>query len=238
MNVYLKNDKVRSTMVIPFVVTEGEKTWQMSAKEVVRLDDCNHIEADTRVVLYASQSSKPVVTCGTDTDILILLTYAYWKIKPNEEWFMKIDRDRFVQVKLIVSHYGELCNILPAFHSITGCNTTSYPYNVGKVKPFQKMVKGNTSSQLSAMGRTETSYQQLEDSLNFVQRVMYPGKEGEGFVETRMHMYKRQKIKSSLTLLPDLSSTKEHLKRADLQAYIWYQCLSQRTEDGKSQMME
>ena len=132
-----------------------------------------------------------------------------------------------VQVKKIVSLYGEcVCSILPAFHSITGCDTTSYPYNVAKVKPFKKMIKGNTSQYLSSMGMSEISYQQPEDGLKFVKQVLYPGKDNESFVETRIRMYERQKMKSSLTLLPDLSSTKEHLKRADLQAYIWYQCLS------------
>ena len=140
---------------------------------------------------------------------------------------MKIDRDRLVQVKLIVSCYGEcVCSILPALHSITGYDTTSYPYNVGKVKPFKKMIKGNTSQYLSSMGKSEMYYLQLEDGLQFVKQVLYPGKAAETFVGTRMRMYERQKTKSSLTMLPDLSSTKEHLKRADLQAYIWYQCLS------------
>jgi len=67
---------------------------------------------------------------------------------------------------------------------------------------------------------------QLENGLQFVKQVLYPGKAAEMFVETRTRMYERQKTKCSLTLLPDLSSAKEHFKRADSQAYIWYQCLS------------
>ena len=38
-------------------------------------------------------------------------------------------------------------------------------------------------------------------------------------------MYEQQKNKSSLTLLPDKHSAEEHVKRSNLQAYIWKQCL-------------
>lgn len=43
-------------------------------------------------------------------------------------------------------------------------------------------------------------------------------------------MYDKQKVKSSSSILPDESSTNEHLKRSDLQAFIWYQCLKQDIE--------
>ena len=41
---------------------------------------------------------------------------------------------------------------VPAYHSLTGCDTTSYPYKVGKVKPFKKMVANNKFSLLSSAG--------------------------------------------------------------------------------------
>jgi len=82
------------------------------------------------------------------------------------------------------------------------------------------MIKWNTGQYLSSMGKSEMSYLQLENGLQFVKQVLYPGKAAETFVETRMRMYERQKTKSNLTLLTDLSSTKEHMKIADLQAYI------------------
>ena len=56
---------------------------------------------------------------------------------------------------------------------------------------------------------------------------MYPGKEDEDYVETRIRMYDQQNVKSSLSLLLDKHSSVEHLKRSNLQAYIWKQCLKQ-----------
>ena len=40
-------------------------------------------------------------------------------------------------------------------------------------------------------------------------------------------MYERQKVKSSLGIIPDENSTTQHLKRSCLQAYIWHQCTQQ-----------
>ena len=34
-----------------------------------------------------------------------------------------------------------MCLVFPAYDSITGCDTTSFPYKVGKIKPFINMVK-------------------------------------------------------------------------------------------------
>ena len=42
-----------------------------------------------------------------------------------------------------------------------------------------------------------------------------------------MKMYEKQKKKSSNNLIPDSSSLKEHIRRANLQAYIWHQCGNQ-----------
>lgn len=40
-------------------------------------------------------------------------------------------------------------------------------------------------------------------------------------------MYNQQKVKSSVSLLPDKHGADEHLKRSNLQACIWKQCLKQ-----------
>ena len=55
---------------------------------------------------------------------------------------MKADTNRYIDIKTIVEFYGrDVCLVFPAYHSITGCDTTSFPYKVGKIKPFIKMVK-------------------------------------------------------------------------------------------------
>ena len=52
---------------------------------------------------------------------------------------MNIDDEKFVNVNDICSNLPEkIRKLLPAYHSITGLDTTSYPFRVGKVKPFKK----------------------------------------------------------------------------------------------------
>jgi len=115
--------------------------------------------------------------------------------------------------------------VLPGYHSVTGCDTTSYPYKVGKVKPLKKMITQGKFNLLAPLGKQRLSKQDAEKILSFMQTIMYPGKQDEDFVETRIRMYEQQKNKSSLTLLPDKHSAEEHVKRSNLQAYIWKQCL-------------
>ena len=175
-------------------------------------------------------SKDPVIIRATDTDILILLSYGFAVCKPRHDWLMKID-DRYVSVQKLVEHYGdEICRILPAFHSITGSDTTSYPYRVGKVRSFKKMMKGQKSNQLSGLGTSLDALQDTADIKSFMQRCMYPGTEKETFVETRIRMYNKQKVKSSSGILPDESSADEHIKRSNFQAQIWYQCLQPNIE--------
>ena len=57
---------------------------------------------------------------------------------------MKIDDEKLVDVNDIWSNLPEkVRKLLPAYRSITGSDTTSYLFGVGKVKPFQKALKKN-----------------------------------------------------------------------------------------------
>ena len=115
-------------------------------------------------------------------------------------------------------------------HTIALLDDTSFPFRIGKIKPFKKMVKKEKSHLLSQLGRSIQSVQDFTSAKCFFRTCMYSGSEQESFVETRIRMYNNQKVKSSSSILPDESSTNEHLKRSDLQAWVWYQCLKQNIE--------
>ena len=57
--------------------------------------------------------------------------------------------------------------------------------------------------------------------MSFIQKYVYRGKTNEELVETRMRQYNTMKTKTTQTILPDPHSLKEHIKRANLQAYYW-----------------
>ena len=137
---------------------------------------------------------------------------------------MRIDAGRYVNVRAVANGLpDDVLKNLPAYHSITGCDTTSYPFKVGKVKPLKKAMKNNKMNLLDNFGALEYG-NEMTKAEKFLQTMMYGGKENETIVQTRCKMYERQKQKNSSSLIPDESSVLEHLKRAKYQSIIWNQC--------------
>ena len=146
----------------------------------------------------------------------------------NQKLQMKIGHERFVNIESICAKIGtEAGAILPAYHSITGCDTTSFPFGIGKLKPWKKIVKLKSYSLLSNFGSTLASIAFLSRAKEFFRTVMYRGNKDECYVDTRIRMYERQKVKSSSGIIPDENSTTQHLQRNCFQAYIWHQCTQQ-----------
>ena len=50
-----------------------------------------------------------------------------------------------------------------------------------------------------------------DEALDFIQTVMYSGLKSERFVETRIRLYNKQKVKSSISLIPDIHSATQHV---------------------------
>ena len=78
----------------------------------------------------------------------------YPSVNSGEPWHMRIEPEKFVDVAGLVDHFGEeVCQVLPAFYAITGCDITSYPYLIGKVRPFCKMISSGTTELLNGLGK-------------------------------------------------------------------------------------
>ena len=61
-------------------VTAKSKTYRVTATAIEKLFDCNHEEADSRLVLHATiEDSDVVVVAKNTTDILVLMVWAYAK---------------------------------------------------------------------------------------------------------------------------------------------------------------
>ena len=104
---------------------------------------CDHEEADTRMMLHASNCSYQhprVVVQSPDTDVAVLCVHTYESMRCEELWFKTGVKDklRFVPVHTLTEVLGtNLCNLLPAFHALTGCDTTSALYQIGKRKGWK-----------------------------------------------------------------------------------------------------
>ena len=191
------------------------------------MEKCNHEEADTRLILHAAESKQDVVIVAKDTDVLVLMVWAFAFLDVKCKWFFRKDDGQFADVGDICSHFGrDLCLHLPALHALSGCDTTSYFYNVGKVKLLKTVIKSpRYLALLDSLGKEKVaSDSDIEDVQKFVQTVMYSGKDKESYVETRVRLYHKMKVKSSLSLPPDPHSLKQAILRAHWQTYYWLRC--------------
>ena len=194
------------------VFTQNERTWKISKNDAVEVFECNHEEADTRMVLHACLDDTNVVVVSRDTDVFILLVHAFSIVKPTSQWFMKIDHQKYVDIGKACSYLGEKVSLrLPQFHAITGCDTTSFFFGVGKVKVLKKLIKDSSKyALLDSIGKTSSLTENAyAETLKFMQSVLYSAKEEETLVQTRIRLYQAMKTKSSQSLPPDPDSASQ-----------------------------
>ena len=220
---YVKSEEVRSNLTFPMIVNDKYNTVYINSENVSEMFDCNHEEADYRLVLHALLCQQDVVVVAKDTDVLVLLIWAYVHFNVPYKWYMK---GIYTDISIICDYFGQnLCENILSFHAITGCDTASYMFRVGKVKVFQKLMKKPESCNL--LKALENDIPLTEDDIGdlkqFVQTIMYSGKMSESYVETRVRLYDQQGNKNSTNLPPDPDSLLQDLKRKQLQVYIWKQ---------------
>ena len=191
------------------ITNDVNVTLQLSRDGASEYFSCNHEEMSTMMVLHALREETLIVVVSQDTDVFVFLVYACAKYKPTLPWFIKTDSERYVKIQEVINHFGEaLCLKLPRIHCLTGCDTTSYPFGVGKVKVLKKLVSVKDAlSLLEGLGDSETVSQDLERSIKtFVQLICYSGVKDESYVDTRVRMYQKMKVKSSMSLPADPES--------------------------------
>ena len=96
---YLRSDSFSNQIRIPVIVNDDKNTWKTTREFSEIIFKSNHEEADTRIILHVLQEDTKVVAVSKDTDVLILLVYAYAKYKPTKEWYMKIDANKFASIR-------------------------------------------------------------------------------------------------------------------------------------------
>ena len=139
---YFKTDECRSQLRVPLIITSKNETWKICNDGVYRLHCCNHEEADTRIVLHALEEDTDVVIVANDTDVFILLLYAMTFKRNSCKWYTSFYTNEYIDLGKVYESYGyEICRYLSQFHAITGCDTTSYRFNVGKKRVFHKCEK-------------------------------------------------------------------------------------------------
>lgn len=111
------------------------------------MPNCNHEEADTRIVVHlchALLSSKTALVRTVDTDVVVILVGKFTDLRLlNSEadvWvaFGMGRNFRLISIGDISASLGvSRSRSLPVFHALTGCDTTSQLYGKGKRLAWQ-----------------------------------------------------------------------------------------------------
>ena len=146
---YLHSGNGRKMIKVPYIITAVNKIYRLQ-KDGDAEEKCNHEEADTRlVVLIAFKEQTDVVIVAKDTDVLVLLVWAYSFYNVKYKCYFKYDTEIFAGTSVICDYVGrELCFSLPAVRSLTECDTTSHFFRTGKVKTFKKVLADSTKLSL------------------------------------------------------------------------------------------
>ena len=116
----------------------------------------DHEEADTRLLLHAKHACEDghrIVIQSPDTDVLLLCVSHYREIGCQELWFRTgvKDRLRYIPAHDVSTNLDpEICSALPAFHALTGCDSTSAFLCIGKKKAWKVLTKSTLRRLLDA----------------------------------------------------------------------------------------
>ena len=198
------------------------------------MDQCNHEEADTRVLvhlLHALQTSSLGMVHTGDTDVVVILLSNFHHIKAlnpaADIWisFKAGRRTRMISLNTIATNLGTTtCNAMALFHAFTGSDSTSSFKFKGKRCCCKLMHEvPSPMEEFATLVDTpfQTSPRLKEVARRFVCR-LYSNKSNEdNDVDlVRMRMFS-QKTRDVGRIPPTSDALDQHLKRSVFQASIW-----------------
>ena len=181
----------------------------------------DHGEADTRIVLHARDAAirwyQQINVICQDTDILVLLLAHQPNLFPAVWMFTRrAKRKLYVPVHQICLS-EETRNSLLAFHSITGCDTTSQFAGIGKQPSWSIFV--TCPRLLQRLGKDESPEEKvLCDAEAFICQLYNKGTEKTLINRERASTFRRAK-KSLDSLPPSQDVLHLHIKRAHYQTF-------------------
>jgi hypothetical protein len=204
---------------------------------------CSQEEADTRMIFHAGEVNVynaalgvhgRVVIRSADTDVLVLTIHYLPQWEHVSELWIETghtldyrNSHRFIPVHELCKTLSlTFTQILPAVHALTGCDSTSALYGIGK-KSAMKLLESKGAEcfdKLKMMSQSEESQSEEKTAVQAASEfviLLYDGSTTE--VSLNKFRYKLAKKRdASLARLPPCEATfKEHAKRAMWQTRVW-----------------
>ena len=122
------------------VMTDGTGVSCKPLRETSAVAPCNHEEADSRMMVHVTDAFhrgyKKIQIRSVDTDVVVLAVSTVSELGGGLELWVAFGTGkdfRLIAAHEIAESLGPMrCYALPMFHSLTGCDTTSYFQHIGK----------------------------------------------------------------------------------------------------------
>lgn len=197
-------------------------------------------EADTRMLLHAidlASSHERLIVKSDDTDVLVLLVYYLNEGKLPKLTYMhsghtgqRTNRERFIPVHSICQNVGEnVARALPSAHALTGCDSTSSLYKIGKKTAFSKLVQyAEDLPALSTLGTTPDLTENLQDARRYT-LALYGNKNKSNrnlctTLDELRYEFACKSDKPASAFPPTEDAFLQHVLRAKYQLTIWMRC--------------
>ncbi len=213
---------------IPVAVREGLVTNKNDMTNT-------HEEADVIIVnqmVYAAKrgASNISIICD-DTDVFVLLLHFYCKEELNCTVIMQspIKGRSVIDIRASAAISESESQDLPAMHALSGSDTTSYLFGIGKATALKVLAKGQ---HLNLLGeRAAIMDDVIAEAASFIS-VCYGMKSSMSMSELRHAVWAKKMANARITSSPKLKNlppTQEaftqHVYRAHLQTMIWKSAL-------------
>ncbi|KAK3894973.1 hypothetical protein Pcinc_001266 [Petrolisthes cinctipes] len=145
------NELITAEHPIPISITNGQVRTQTNLRNT-------HEEADViivnQLVYLAARGASNITVVSDDTDVFVLLLYFYCKEKLTCEVFMQspIASRRTVDIKATATKHSNIAEFLPGVHALSGSDTTSFLYGIGKATALKVL---NSSKTLKLLGKQD-----------------------------------------------------------------------------------
>ena len=192
-------------------------------------------EADTRLFLHAKDAVNAghvnLMISTVDTDVVVLAIALFDTIQPSELWisFGTGDRFRYIAIHNIANALGPKCKALPAFHAISGCDTTSSFHQKGKKSAWDTWQLFDDVTEAFVKVWEVPSVDRIKELMPLFEQFiifMYDKTSTCSSVdEARKDLFTRKG--RSIDLIPPTSAALlQHVKRSAYQAgHVWGQAL-------------
>lgn len=181
-------------------------------------------DADYDIVLAACTMAKKrsVAVVGDDTDLLVLLLH---HLSPRHQVIFLQTANKIINIRILQDNLGPDLNASLLFiHAITGCDTTSRPYSIGKVMAVSKcqQLKYHAQSFL----KPNQSHEDVNKHGQAALEILYNCKPGNSLDFERAARFSSKVASKSVYLPPEslpptCDATKYHSYRVYHQVQTW-----------------